>query len=144
MRIESLWSLLHYFFRTNVDLIIGMITDIIIHRWHMSAQHATSESLLMASYKEALMVNVLILWLQYFTVCAKRHSEGNRREFARIREEDARARRRNTRRKRLQTWAGLNLYTYTERFLDNAFAKHWYNPLVSACIHPEPAMLFFC
>ena len=77
-----------------MDLIIGMITVVKIRRWHVTARRATCDSLLKALYKEALVINVLFSWLQYCTVCVKRRSERNRRELARIREKDARARRR--------------------------------------------------
>ena len=68
-----------------------MITDIIIRRRHMTTRRATRYSLVIVSHEEALMIIVLFLRLQYFTVRAKHRSERKRRELARIREEDARA-----------------------------------------------------
>ena len=75
MLVESLSSLLLYLLHTKADRISGMTTDVIICCWHVTTWRATSDSLLMASYKEALMINVLFLLLQYSTVRPKHRSE---------------------------------------------------------------------
>ena len=48
----------------------------------MTTRCATRDSLVMASYEEAVVLIVLFLWLQYCTVRAKHRNESKRRELA--------------------------------------------------------------
>ena len=64
------------------------------------------------------------------------------RPLARIREEDARARHRNACRKRLQRWATLHTYPLSASWMVVLSPHTDNNPLVSACVHPEPVIFF--